>query len=196
MLKSYSANMERKIKECQTLAEIEVLERKIKILQRVREWRLENKRLGIVSNLTDTWTPEQRDRFLREWRDDEILTHGQKRPYEETDSEEPQVGRGQDDDDNGLFVKETSQVNVKKFKTTGMRYHIQFTNAFANKELFEYHDRLHEIFHSLLDEVIRGVSPHDQVRFVLQSQQLEKGEFEKVIQSNRDFRPVSGSRSQ
>ncbi len=149
----------------------------MEILQRVREWHLENKRSGIVSNLTDTWTPEQRERFLREWRDDEILRHGQKRPYEEMDSEEPQVGRGQDDDDdddNGLFVKETSQVNVKKFRTTGTRYHIQFTNAFANKELFEYHNRLHEIFQSLLDEVIRGVSPHDQVRFVLQSQQLEK----------------------
>ena len=58
----------------------------------------------------------------------------------------------------------------------------------------------------MLDELIRGASPHDQVRFVLQSQQLEKpisfpfmpqhrlttervlAEFEKVIQSNHDFR--------
>ena len=94
--------MERKIKEIEVLerrhemSESEqrfVFERKMEILQRVREWRLENKRLGIVSNLTDTWTPEQRERFLPEWRDDEILTHGQKRPYEETDSEKPQVGQ-------------------------------------------------------------------------------------------------------
>jgi hypothetical protein len=86
-----------------------------------------------------------------------------------------------------------------------MDYHIQFTNAFGNVELSEYHERLHEIFQSLLDEVIRGVPPHDQVRFVLHSPQLENpisfpfmprerlitervlAEFERVIQSNRDF---------
>ncbi len=36
-------------------------------------------------------------------------------------SEEPQIGWGQDDNENGFFMEEMSQVNVKKFRTTGMR---------------------------------------------------------------------------
>jgi hypothetical protein len=251
--------MEGKIKECQTIAELLTLERqnvlneleerlvferKLEIFLRIKEWRLENERLGIVPDLTDTWTPEQRERFLRDWQDEEIPIHGQKRSYEEMNSDdepqfgggeersyeevnggdESQVGRGekrsheemtdsnkeQDEDDgagtsNAFTVQSVKQVNVKKFKTTGMNYHVQFTNAFANVELSEYHGRLHEIFQSLLDEVIRGVPSHDQVRFVLHSSQLESpisfpfmprqrlttervlAEFERVIQSNHDF---------
>jgi hypothetical protein len=156
------------------------------------------------------------------------INRSEKRSYEEmsSDDDEPQVGRGQkrsfeetnDDNepgqegsyenevsDNVFTVQSVKQVNVKKFKTTGMDYHIQFTNAFANVELSEYHERLHEIFQSLLNEVTQGVPPHDQVRFVLHSTQLENpisfpfmprerfttervlAEFERVIQSNRHF---------
>ena len=186
--------------------------------------------MGIVPDLTDTWTPEQRERFLRNWQDEELpmrMNRGERRSYEEmsSDNEEPQVGRGQkrsyeemsnDDNksgqDNGaatsnvFMVQSVKQVNVKKFKTTGVDYHVQFTNAFVNVELSEYHDRLHEIFQSLLDEVTHGIPPHDQVRFVLHSSQLENpisfpfmprqrltttervlAEFERVIQSNRHF---------
>ena len=199
------------------------------IFLRIKEWRLENEQLGIVPDLTDTWTPELRERFLRDWQDEELpmrLNRGEKRSYEEmsSDDEEPQVGRGQkksyeemsnDDNESGqdddaatsdvFTVQSVKQVNVKKFKTTGMDYHVQFTNAFANVELSEYHDQLHGIFQSLLDEVTHGVPPHDQVRFVLHSSQLENpisfpfmprqrlttervlAEFEGVIQSNRHF---------
>ncbi len=59
------------------------------------------------------------------------------------------------------------QVNVKKFSTTGVDYTVQFTNTFANLELSQYHDRLHEIFESLLNRVTSGISMHDQVDFVL-----------------------------
>ena len=87
-----------------------------------------------------------------------------------------------------------------------MKYHVQFTNAIADMELSQYHDRLHEIFQSLLDRVIGDVPSPDQVHFVLQSPQLEMqilfpfmpgqrlttervlAESEKVLQSNRDFR--------
>jgi hypothetical protein len=156
--------------------------------------------------------------------DEPQVGRGQKRSCEGTSSDEPQVGRGQkrsfeetsnvDNDhepgqegsyenevsDNVFTVQSVKQVNVKKFKTTGMDYHIQFTNAFANVKLSEYYERLHVIFQSLLDEVIRGVPPHDKVRFVLHSSQLENpisfpfmprerlttervlAEFERVIQ--------------
>ncbi len=228
--------------ECQTIAELLVLEsqnvlneleerlvfeRKMEIFLRIKEWRLENEQLGVVPDLTDTWTPEQRKRFLCNWQDEELpmrMNQGERRSYEEmsSDSEEPQVGCGQkrsdqetsnDDNESGqddsaatcnvFTVQSVKQVNVKKFKTTGMDYHVQFTNAFANVELSEYHDRLHEIFQSLLDEVTHGIPPHDQVRFVLHSSQLENpisfpfmphqhlttervlAEFECMIQSNR-----------
>ena len=71
--------MDTKIKDCQTIAELTVLEssntlseaeqrlvfeKKMEIFQRIREWRIENERLGPVADLSDTWTPEQRERFL------------------------------------------------------------------------------------------------------------------------------------
>ena len=69
-----------------------VFERKMEIFLR----RLENKQLGIVPDLTDTWTPKQRKRFLRDWQDEELpmrMNQGERRSYEEMSSdEEPQVG--------------------------------------------------------------------------------------------------------
>ena len=77
-----------KIMECQTIAELTALEnlyvftereqemlfeRKVEIVRRVAEWRIENKRLGLVADLTDTWTPEQREMFLLDWNNDEPL---------------------------------------------------------------------------------------------------------------------------
>ena len=109
-------------------------------------------------------------------------------------------------DDNFFTLKDTKQVRVKKFRTTGMDYTIQFMDTFAHFELSQYHERLHEIFQSVLDFVTRDIPDHDQVRFVLQSSQLEYpislpfmprqrlttervlAEFERVIQSNQEFR--------
>ena len=203
------------------------IERQIEIFQRIMQWRLENEQLGLTPDLTDTWTPVQRQIFLQDWQDDEIMlqpVHGQKRTYEEMTADDDddglpvtQVGRGQkrsheeiddDDDSNAIpfVVESVKQVNVKKFRTTGMNYRIQFTNAFADVKLSNFHDQLHEIFQRILDETTRGVPPDDQVRFVLHSQQLEQpisfqflprhrlttervlAEFERVIQSNQEFR--------
>ena len=87
-----------------------------------------------------------------------------------------------------------------------MDYTVQFTDMFAQLELSEFHDRLHEIFESLLNAVTKDIPAHDQVRFVLRSPQLEYpislpflplsrlttervlAEIERVIQSNREFR--------
>ena len=73
-------------------------------------------------------------------------------------------------------------------------------------ELSQFHGRLHEIFSSLLSEVVRDVPENDQVRFVLQSPQLDSpislpflhasrltterilAEIERVVQSNHEFR--------
>lgn len=72
--------------ECQTVAELTALqnlyvlnefeqelvfEKKLEIACRVPDWRMENKRLGFVPDLTDSWRPEQRERFLFNWNKDE-----------------------------------------------------------------------------------------------------------------------------
>ena len=43
------------------------------IIQRILQWRRENEQQGIEVTLTDTWTPEERQRFLAEWTDDDGL---------------------------------------------------------------------------------------------------------------------------
>ena len=60
-----------KIAECQTIAELSTLERlyllneyeqslvferKVEIMCRVAEWGMENEQLGLVTNISDTWT--------------------------------------------------------------------------------------------------------------------------------------------
>ena len=90
-----------KIKECQTLKELSVLgspsvlnemeqrlvfERQMGVFQRIMEWHLENEQLGLAADLTDTWTPEQQEAFLRDWFDDQVIlqtNHGEKRSHEE-----------------------------------------------------------------------------------------------------------------
>ena len=58
-----------------------LFERRMQIFLRSHQWREENKQLGLAPDLTDTWTAEQRERFLRDWQDDEVLNqanHGEK----------------------------------------------------------------------------------------------------------------------
>ena len=116
-----------------------------------------------------------------------------------------QVGRGQDDE-RPFNIESLTQVNIKKFRTTGMNYRVWFTNAFADLEVSSLHDRLHEAFQQILDETIGGVPPLDQVHVILHLTQLEYpitfpfmaphrlttervlAEFQRVIQSNQGFR--------
>ena len=162
-----------------------LFERRLQIFLCIHQWREENERLGLAPDLTDTWTPEQRERFLPDWQNDEVLTqinHGKKRTYDEMMDEEPstshqgalQTGRGEVDEDNErpFYIESVRQVNTKKFRTKAMSYRVQFTDALADVEITSLHERLHEIFQQLLDETIGGVPPKDQVRFVLHSQPI------------------------
>ena len=217
-----------------------IFERKVEIISRLLEWGAENERVGLTANLSDSWTPEQRQQFMMDWQDDEPLLQNERlglasdfmdswtREQREnfmTDwqDDEPllQVGRGQKRSfdevndgagtseqvsDNFFTVSNVKQVKVKKFNATGMDYTVQFMDTFAHLELSQYHDRLHEIFESLLNTVTQDIPMQDQVRFVLQSPQLETpislpflprqrlttervlAEIERVIQSNHEFR--------
>ena len=183
--------------KCQTIAAITALEnqyvlsemeqrlafeRKMEIFQRIREWRLENQRMGLPADLTDSRTYEQRERFIRDRKNDEPFQEkmvdddliqfgsGQKRPINEVN--DGASTSNEVSDSNFFILTNYKQVNMKKFSTTGVDYTVQFTNTFANLELSQYRDRLHEIFESLLNRVTSGISMHDQVRFVLHSPQL------------------------
>ena len=93
---------------------------------------------------------------------------------------------------------------MKRFKTTGLDYKIQF-NDLQVRGILDVLSRLHQVFDSLLDRVTEGVAMHDQVRFIMHSPQLEYpislpfmprekltverilAEIERVIQSNDTF---------
>ena len=236
-----------KIAECETIAELNALEsmyilnnvesellyeRRVELITRLCEWRYENEQMGLAMDISDSWTPEQREAFLREWFDDQVIlqtNHGKKRSHEEINegASTSQTGRGQkrsydemldgDDDepvqigrsqgDERLFnIESVTQVNIKKFRTTGMNYRVRSTNTLADAELTNLHEWLHHIFQQILDETIGGVPPQDQVRVVIHSNQLEYpitfpfmaphrlttervlAEFQRVIQSNQEFR--------
>ena len=184
-----------------------LFERRMQIFLRIHQWREENERLGLAPDLTDTWTPEQREQFLRDWQDDEVLNHGEKRTHEEM-SDEPstsQTGRG-DDHERPFYVESVRQVYTKKFKTNATSYRVHFTNVFADVEITSLHEQLHDIFQQVMDETVGDVPPQDQVHFLLHSNQLDKpihfpfmsaerlttehilAKFEQVIQSNQEFR--------
>ena len=130
-------------------------------------------------------------RSIDDVNDSASTSEAQKRCYEdgggESQNDEPcsQTGRGEKrshdemsdepSDKVGDFVTLTGvkQVNVKKFRTTGVDYTFRFTDSFASQELSQYHNRLHEIFQNVLDTITRDVPEHDQTRFVLRSPQLE-----------------------
>ena len=102
------------------------------------------------------------------------LNRGEKRSYEKVlDGDELLlVGRCQDNE-RPFNIESVTQVNIKKFRKTGMNDRVRFTNAFADLEILSLHDRLHEVFQQILDETIGGVPPQDQVRVILHSTQLE-----------------------
>ena len=46
-----------------------LFERRMQIFVRIRRWREKNVRLGLEPSISDTWTPQQREAFLRGWFD-------------------------------------------------------------------------------------------------------------------------------
>ena len=64
-------------------------------------------------------------------------------------------------------MTDVKQVKVKKLNTTEMDYTVHFTDTFAHLGLFEFHDRFHEIFESLLNAITKDIPAHGQVHFVL-----------------------------
>ena len=96
---------------------------------------LQDERLGLASDLMDSWTLEQGDNFMMDWQDDEPLLQvgrGQKRSM---DIVNDGAGTSEQVSDNFFTLANVRQVKVKKFSTTGMDYTVQFMDTFAQLEL-------------------------------------------------------------
>ena len=94
----------------------------------------------------------------------------------------------------------------KKFKMVAKNYSVHFNNALGDVDLLQSRNRTYGIFDRLIEDLTEGMNPADQVRFVLQSDQLQfpisipfcpleeltvekvLSNVEKVVQSNEDFR--------
>ena len=131
-----------------------------------------------------------------------------------TEDEHEQTGQGkkrkaetQDMEQEEYYTIQTvKELYSKKFKAMGKNYRVQFNNTLDNVDLLQSQTRTYDIFDRLIQDVTEGMNPTDQVRFVLDSKQLqfpitlpfcaleelttEKvfSQVEKVVQSNEEFR--------
>ena len=121
---------------------------------------------------------------------------GKKRKVETQDMEQEEYYR----------IQPVKELYSDKFKTTGKNYRVQFNNTLDNVDLLQSQTRTYDIFDRLIQDVTKGMNPTDQVRFMLDSKQLqfpiilpfcpleelttEKvfSQIEKVVQSNEEFR--------
>ena len=127
-----------------------------------------------------------------------------------------QVGCGQKrksneelDEEQGQYYYEIESVrkqHSKKFRMTATDHTVRFNNVLQDVDLLESQQRTYTIFHHLLEDVTADMNPHDRVRFVLRSDQLQSpisipflpleelttekvlSYVEKVVQSNEEFR--------
>ena len=131
-----------------------------------------------------------------------------------TSEENEQTGRGkkrkaetQDVEQEDYYrIQPVKDYHSKKFNMAAKNYRVQFNNALDNVDLLKSQNRTYDIFDRLIKDVTEGMNSTDQVRFVLQSNQLqfpislpfcsleelttEKvfSQVEKVVQSNEEFR--------
>ena len=144
------------------------------------------------------------DSTLREWSDpetDDIIRNEQTGRGEKRKSDEPLIP------EKDFYEKESvTKHKSKKFQMTATDHTIRFNNVLSELDLIESYERTQAIFDHLLNDVTRDMNEKDQVRFVLRSDQLDTpislpfmaaeqltpervfSQFERVIQSNRDFR--------
>ena len=140
------------------------------------------------------------DDLIRSINEDEVLNqagHGKKRKSDDQ-NEEPQHDYYE--------TPPPKERKSKKFNMKAMDHIVRFNNDLKDVDLLESHERTHDIFHHLLQNVTKGMNSNDQVRFILRSDQLQTpiaipflpleklttekflSHVEKVVQSNEEFR--------
>ena len=130
-----------------------------------------------------------------------------------SEEDDAQAGQGkkrkaenQDVEQDYYRIKPVKDYHSKKFNMTAKNYRVQFNNTLDNVDLLKSQNRTYDIFDHLLRDVTEGMHSTDQVRFVLQSNQLQfpislpfcsleelttekvLSQVEKVVQSNEEFR--------
>ena len=169
-----------------------LFERRMQIFFRIRDWREENKKLGLEPTISDDWTPQKRESFLRDWFDDASINTEASRSDETINPSDhvnegastSQAGRGEkrthegvgddDEDERPYAIEGAKEVNIKKFRTKGTNYSLRFNNTMADVEIKDVHERLHDVFQHILNDTVGDVPSRDQVRMVIHSTQLKK----------------------
>ena len=144
---------------------------------------------------------EEDDDLIRSINENEVLNQvgrGQKRKSNDQDEEPRQ--------DYYYEIPPPKERKSKKFGMKSMDYIVHFNNGLNDVDLLKSQERIHDIFHHLLEDVTKDMNPTDQVRFILRSDQLQTpiaipflpleklttekvlSHDEKVVQSNEEFR--------
>ena len=150
----------------------------------------------IIRNIDDGTLTERSDPQV-----DDIIRDIQTGRGEKRKSDEPLLP------EKDFYEKESVTKHYsKKFEMTATDHTIRFNAVLGELDLIESYERTQAIFEHLLNDVTRDMNKKDQVRFVLRSNQLDKpislpfmpveqltserlfSQFERVIQSNQDFR--------
>ena len=90
-----------------------IFEQRISILARLIEWGKENEAMGLVGSISGSWTPEQRQQFIKDWMDDEPLIQegfGKKRNYDEMRDDDSGTSTEVRDDKTYFVVTDLKQV--------------------------------------------------------------------------------------
>ena len=153
-------------------------------------------------NTLGEWSDSDDDEIIRNVEENVQTRRGRKRKSDETD----EGSSASLPEENFYVIESVKEVKSKKFRMTGTDYTIRFNNTASQLDLIESYERTQEIFERLLNDVTAGMNEKDQVRFVLHSDQLNTpisipfmplqqltpehvfSQFERVIQSNQDFR--------
>ena len=165
------------------------------------------KRKNVVSSEDDDDDPTPAIADEESNNEDEFI------PY--TSEENEQTGQGKkrkaetqdvEQEQDYYQIQPVKEYHSHKFNMSGKNYRVQFNNTLDNVDLLESQTRTYDIFDRLIKDVTEGMNPTDQVRFILQSNQLQSpislpfcaleelttekvfSEVEKVVQSNEEFR--------
>ena len=163
------------------------------------------KRKNVVSSDTDP-TPAIGDEESNN--EDEFIPPPTSEENEQTGQGKKRKAENQDVEQEQDYyqIQPVKDYHSKKFNMSAKNYRVQFNNALDNVDLLKSQNRTYDIFDRLIKDVTEGMNSTDQVRFVLQSNQLqfpislpfcsleelttEKvfSQVEKVVQSNEEFR--------
>ena len=137
----------------------------------------------------DSWSSEEKRQFNEDWANDDFLCWDDEAQQPHFHADEPldnQVGDGgkrklsdsespskHQKSEEYFTVKSVKQVNVRKFKTTYTDYAVQF-HDFNIHGVLNIMPTLNRAFKHLFGRLTTDMAPHDQVRLILNSHQLDK----------------------